>query len=252
MNYMNGSKYAFLISSSLLLTAQLTMADNVQTSPFVLYEQSAKNIIIDGVSTKYGLGVIGLNLEKSLSNNLKISGKLGYGQNNDQAVSFSSANFNGQVRGSYFDIKAVQKIFQNNTLNLNAEVHFINRELKAPDLTGARNGLALTGETNTFFNSSDIKLGTKFNISPTSIIKISAGISQWHLNAKATAYYAFNGITASAKKNINTIGQDPVFEAALISNIADHSFELLASSRSLRSKANTDVLTAQITYLFAF
>ena len=59
MNYMSCFKYAFLIPSGLLLTAQLTMADNVQISPFVLYEQSAKNIIIDGVSTKYGLGVVG-------------------------------------------------------------------------------------------------------------------------------------------------------------------------------------------------
>jgi hypothetical protein len=149
------------------------------------------------------------------------------------------------LQGSYL-------IYQNDRSSVFSSAQFINRELDASNLTGTRNGLALTGKSNTFINSSDIKLGTLIKMSPFTILKLSAGISQWQLIAKATGYYVSSGVTATAKKNINTIGQDPVFEAGLMTNKENHNFEVIASSRSLRSKANTEIISAQISYLFAF
>ena len=90
----------------LLLIARPAVAQQYEftLSPFALYEQSAKSIVIDGVSTKYGLGVLGAEIKSNISVQFQISGKIGYGQNNDQAVSFSGANFNGMVRGSYLEV----------------------------------------------------------------------------------------------------------------------------------------------------
>ena len=236
----------------LMVTSRMLFAEPIKLSPFALYEQASSNIIIDGVSTKYGLGVAGISLQKNLNNKVTLAGKLGYGQNNDQKESFSGANFKGLVSGSYLDLQGSYLIYQNDRSSVFSSAQFINRELDASNLTGTRNGLALTGKSNTFINSSDIKLETLINISPLTILKLSAGISQWQLNAKATGYYASNGVTATAKKNINTIGQDPVFEAGLMTNKENHNFEITASSRSLRSKANTEIISAQISYLFAF
>jgi hypothetical protein len=249
---MNGLRYFFTIIISLFSVTFHALAEPLKIYPFALYEQANSNIIIDGVSTKYGLGVAGISLQKNLNDKVILAGKLGYGQNNDQKVSFSGANFKGLVSGSYLDLQGSYLIYQNDRSSVFSSAQFINRELNASDLTGTRNGLDLTGKSNTFINSSDIKLGTLINISPLTILKLSAGISQWQLNAKATGYYASNGVTATAKKNINTIGQDPVFEAGLITNKDNHNFEVIASSRSLRSKANTEIISAQISYLFAF
>ncbi|MDC0491383.1 hypothetical protein OAN81_09120 [Paracoccaceae bacterium] len=230
----------------------MLFAEPIKFSPFALYEQANSNIIIDGVSTKYGLGVAGISLQKMLNDKLALAGKLGYGQNNDQKVSFSGANFKGLVSGSYLDLQGRYLIYQNDLFSVFSSAQFINRELDASNLTGTRNGLDLTGKSNTFINSSDIKLGTLIKMSPFTILKLSAGISQWQLNAKATGYYVSSGVTATAKKNINAIGQDPVFEAGLMTNKDNHNFEVIASSRSLRSKANTEIISAQISYLFAF
>lgn len=240
------------ITVILIMTSRMLFAEPIKLSPFALYEQASSNIIIDEVSTKYGLGVAGISLQKNLNDKVTLAGKLGYGQNNDQKVSFSGANFKGLVSGSYLDLQGSYLIYQNDRSSVFSSAQFINRELNASNLTGTRNGLDLTGKSNTFINSSDIKLRALINISPLTMLKLSAGISQWQLNAKATGYYASNGVTATAKKNINTIGQDPVFEAGLMTNKDNHNFEVIASSRSLRSKANTEIISAQISYLFAF
>ena len=78
----------------------MLFAEPVKIYPFALYEQASSNIIIDGVSTKYALGVAGISLQKNLNDKVTLAGKLGYGQNNDQKVSFSGANFKGLVSGS--------------------------------------------------------------------------------------------------------------------------------------------------------
>jgi hypothetical protein len=249
---MNGLRFFFTIIISLFSVTFHALAEPVKIYPFALYEQANSNIIIDGVSTKYGLGVAGISLQKNLNDKVKLAGKLGYGQNNDQKVSFSGANFKGLVSGSYLDLQGSYLIYQNDRSSVFSSAQFINRELNASNLTGTRNSLALTGKSNTFINSADIKLGALINISPLTILKLSAGISQWQLNAKATGYYASNGVTATAKKNINTTGQDPVFEAGITTNKDNHNFEVMASSRSLRSKANTEIISAQISYLFSF
>ena len=249
---MNGLRFFFAIIISLFYTTLHVLAEPLKIYPFALYEKASSNIVIDGVSTKYGLGVAGISLQKELNDKVTLAGKLGYGQNNDQKVSFSGANFKGLVSGSYLDLQGSYLIYQSDRSSVFSSAQFINRELDASNLTGTRNGLALTGKSNTFINSPDIKLETLLNISPLTILKLSAGISQWQLNAKATGYYASNGVTATAKKNINTIGQDPVFEAGIITNKENHNFEIIASSRSLRSKANTEIISAQISYLFAF
>ena len=249
---MNGLRFFFTIIISLFYATLHALAEPLKIYPFALYEQASSNIIIDGVSTKYGLGVAGISLQKNLNNKVTLAGKLGYGQNNDQKVSFSGANFKGLVSGSYLDLQGSYLIYQNDRSSVFSSAQFINRELNASNLTGTRNGLDLTGKSNTFINSSDIKLGTLIKMSSFTILKLSAGISQWQLNAKATGHYASNGVTATAKKNINTIGQDPVFEAGIMTNKDNHNFEVMASSRSLRSKANTEIISAQISYLFAF
>ena len=249
---MNGLRFFFTITISLFFATLHALAEPLKIYPFALYEQANSNIIIDGVSTKYGLGVAGISLQKMLNDKLALAGKLGYGQNNDQKVSFSGANFKGLVSGSYLDLQGRYLICQNDLFSVFSSAQFSNRELNASNLTGTRNGLDLTGKSNTFINSSDIKLGTLIKMSPFTILKLSAGISQWQLNAKATGYYASSGVTATAKKNINAIGQDPVFEAGIMTNKDNHNFEVIASSRSLRSKANTEIISAQISYLFAF
>ena len=230
----------------------VALSNEFTISPFALYEQSAKSIVIDGVSTKYGLGVLGTEIKTNISDQLQLSGKIGYGQNNDQAVSFSGAKFNGMVRGSYLEGAGRYAFYANDTYALFGDAKIINRTLHASDLTGTRNGLALTGTADTTIRTVDALLGVKYFLTEMTSVKLAAGYHQWHLIADATGYYASNGITATARKKINTIGIDPVFEFSIEDTQANRTIVAKIASRSLQSEANTEILTAELIYQLSF
>jgi hypothetical protein len=75
----------------LILFATTSIAESYKIEPFALYEQAESNIVIDGISTKYALGVAGVQIHKTFNQSLTISSLLGYGQNNNQKTSFSGA-----------------------------------------------------------------------------------------------------------------------------------------------------------------
>ena len=100
----------------LSLVFQPAFADGFKIAPFILYEEATQNIVIDGVSTKYALGIAGVELRKKYGNSITISSKLGYGQNNDQKTSFAGANFSGKVTGSYFNIGGKYEFYKKKIL----------------------------------------------------------------------------------------------------------------------------------------
>lgn len=236
----------FLIAPSLLA------ADGLKVSPFALYEKSAKNILIDGVSTQYGLGVLGVELQNNLSNKFSIAGEFGYGQNNSQKTSFGGANFEGKVTGSYVNFTGKYDFYENDSFSLFSTLQITRRKLNASNLIGSRNGLALTGTADTTINSEDLTIGTAYKASPGLLLKFSAGLSRWHIKSNAAGYYSSNGVSATAKKNIDTTGHDPIYAATIKTNNVNHNFALMLSNRSLRSKANTEIITGQLQYTFEF
>ena len=92
----------------------------------------------------------------------------------------------------------------------------------------------------------------KYSGAKQSAIKVSAGYTRWHLIADATGYFASNGITATARKKINTIGHDPVLEISFENTQANRTIVAKIASRSLHSKANTEILTAELVYKVKF
>ena len=236
----------------MLSNIQLTQAAPLVFSPFVLYSQSSEDIVIDGVSTKYALGIAGIGVQKGLNSNIKLSAKLGYGQNPNQKVSFSGATFKGQVSGWYLGLAGEYQIYETDTYALFSSTQLVNRRLSSPELSGSLSGQSLTGTADTSFDSYDIDLGAVVTLSPTHLLKFSAGLSQWRIESNATAYYASNGVVATAKKRIDTIGLDPIFKAAIETHQNDHTFSLGASLRSLQSEANTEIMTAQVNYVLRF
>ena len=95
------SQFHIFVVVGLFLVCKPLFADGFKITPFILYEEATQNIVIEGVSTKYALGVAGVELRKKYGDSITISSKLGYGQKHDQKTSFAGANFSGKVTGSY-------------------------------------------------------------------------------------------------------------------------------------------------------
>lgn len=242
--------YTFGLLISLVPT--LSLSNEFSIAPFALYERAPENIIVDGVSTKYGLGVVGGQVTYSVPGTVSLSARLGYGQNDDQEVSFSGATFNGKVTGTYLEAKAHKNILARGNTLVSLEGGYSKRDLKADDLIGTRNGLALTGQSVSAISSFDLMLNLQQNVTDRLSATATIGQANWHLDADATAYFALGGIRANANKKIDTSGQDPIYKLGVDYTGDKSTIHASISQRSLRSKANTDIITGELVVTFDF
>ena len=242
--------YTFGLLISLIPT--LSLSNEFSIAPFALYERAPENIIVDGVSTKYGLGVVGGQVTYTVPRTVSLSARLGYGQNNNQTVSFSGATFNGKVTGTYLEAKAHRNILASGNTLVSLEGGYSKRDLKADDLIGTRNGLALTGQSVSAISSFDLMLNLQQNVTDRFAATATIGQANWHLDADATAYFALGGIRANANKKIDTSGQDPIYKLGFDYTGDKSTIHASISQRSLRSKANTDIITGELVVTFDF
>lgn len=227
-------------------------SDDWSFASFAIYEHASENIIVDGVSTKYGLGVIGGQVTYTVPGAVRMSARLGYGQNNDQEVSFSGAIFNGKVTGTYLEAKAQKNILASGNTLVSLEGGYSKRDLKADDLIGTRNGLALTGQSVSSISSFDLVLKLQQNVTDRLSATVAIGQATWQMDADATAYFALGGIRANANKKIDTSGQDPIYKLGFDYAGDKSTIHASISQRSLRSKANTDIITGELVVTFDF
>ena len=84
---------------------QSASASEFTVSPFALYEQGQENIYIDGVRTKYGLGVLGVEIDTVLGSGFSFWARTGYGYHPKANVSLTvegrEVAVTGPVSGVY-------------------------------------------------------------------------------------------------------------------------------------------------------
>ena len=60
------SQFLIFVVVGLFLVCKPLFADGFKITPFILYEEATQNIVIEGVSTKYALGVAGVEFRKNM------------------------------------------------------------------------------------------------------------------------------------------------------------------------------------------
>ena len=227
-------------------------AEQWSVAPFALYEQAQEKIVVDGVSTKYGLGVLGGQITYQGDQNLSLTARAGYGQNNDQEVSFSGAQFKGKVTGTYFEASATTNLLTYSKSIISLEGSYSKRDLKADDLIGSRNGLALTGNSTSSIASTDVLVNLRHNMTDKVTASASLGYGTWNMKADATAYFSSGGIRANANKKIDTTGYDPIYKFGVNYEGERANLSVNISNRSLRSKSNTEITSGEVVLNFKF
>ena len=191
----------------------LSLADTFGVSPFALYEQADNQIVVDGVSSQYALGVAGIAFNFNVINNFELTAAAGYGFTPNQKVSFAGANLMDDVSGTYTGLGAKIKIYENSRgqkIKLEYQMH--NRDLRAPTLTGSRNGSPLTGNSDIQYDSNDFGISVVHPFSEDVSTHFAFGVSKWDFAANGTAS-TNSGITA--RKNIITSASDPYWSVGL-------------------------------------
>ena len=86
---LNYSVYYMLFIIGQVSFIQSATALEFTVSPFALYEQGQENIYIDGVRTKYGLGVLGFEIDTILGSGFSFWARTGYGYHPKANVSLT-------------------------------------------------------------------------------------------------------------------------------------------------------------------
>jgi len=227
-------------------------AEQWSVAPFALYEQANEKIVVDGVSTKYGLGVVGGQVTYQSNQNLRLTARAGYGHNNDQEVSFSGAQFKGKVTGTYFEANATTNLLTYSKSIVSLHGSYSKRNLEADNLIGSRNGLALTGNSTSSIASTDVLVNLRHSMTDKVTASASIGYSTWNMNADATAYFSSGGIRANANKKIDTTGYDPIYKLGVNYEGERANLSVNISNRSLRSKSNTEITSGEVVLNFKF
>ena len=251
MNFKKSTQ--FLVSCGLIvgvLAPSLSHADALKLSPFAFYEQADKQIIIDGVSSQYALGVVGLQLNSNVTDNFELLAAAGYGLASNQKVSFAGANFIGDVSGTYTGLGAKLKIYDNNkSQNIKLEYQMHGRDLKAPALTGTRNNSPLTGNSNITYNSNDLGISAEHTFSDKMKAHMAFGVSDWVFTANGTAF-TNSGITA--RKNIIASGSDPYWAIGLDWKRDKLQGKITIEQRNLSSQTKAKISQVKIEAQYSF
>ena len=254
-------KLCFLSIIFLLSCVQISSATDFKISPFALYEQGQENIYIDGVRTKYGLGVVGIAVETEVGNNFKIGTRLGYGYHPNATVSLTvegrEVAVTGPVSGVYLEGSASYRHWNRLNYSLTSILRFITRNVDAPDLVGTAGSRAITGTAVNDFETLDLVLGLQVPMGESLFLKMSAGLSQWNLKTTAVANAQTGGsgsirCPCSITKKLDTTSIDPVTAISISSKNPRHNLDLELYGRSLKSKAGTQIIGAEIRYKYDF
>ena len=254
-------KLAILAQFLLFNLVQSATALEFEVSPFFLYEQGQKNIYIDGVRTKYGLGVAGIAVETQVGYDFNIGTRLGYGYHPSARVSLSvegrEVAVTGPVAGVYLEGSIGYQHWKKENYSLMSGLRYITRNVDAPDLVGTAGSRAITGTAVNDFETLDLVSSVQIPIGESTFLNISAGISQWNLKTTAVAY-AQTGSSGSFScpcsftKRIDTTSIDPVGGISISNRNPRHHLDLELYGRSLQSKAGTQVIGLEIEYKFNF
>ena len=254
-------KLVFLSGILLFSWVQISLATDFKVSPFALYEQGQENIYIEGVRTKYGLGVVGVAVETQVSTDFKIGTRLGYGYHPNARVSLSVESrevaVTGPVSGVYLEGSISYLHWDRSNYSLMSNLRFISRNVDASKLVGTAGSRAITGNAVNDFDTLDLVSSFQIPVGESAFLNISAGLSQWNLKTTAVAY-AQTGSSGSFScpcsftKRIDTTSIDPVGGISISNRNPRHRLDLELYGRSLQSKAGTQIIGLEIEYKYNF
>ena len=253
------SVYYLLFSITQVSYIQSASALEFTVSPFALYEQGQKNIFIDGVRTKYGLGVLGVEIDVILGSGFNFWARTGYGYHPKANVSLTvegrEVAVTGPVSGIYLGGAINYLVWAQHGYSVSSELSFVARNVDAPDLVGTAGSRAITGTAVNDFDTIDLVVSSEIPINGSTFIKLNGGFSQWNLKTTAVAYAQTgssgpNSCPCSFTKKIDATSVDPIFGISVNNRNALHNLDLELYSRSLRSKAGTGIIGIELEYKF--
>ena len=243
-------KNLFIFITLAFISATSVMAQAISISPLVLYEQVNAPLVIDGVSSGYRFGIIGVSGKFYPNNKNNAQIDVGYAYVPSETVNFEGITFKGPVAGLYFSALGKYNLKNFEVSNLYLEQAISHRNLQANNLSGERNGKILLGTSSTIINSYDALIGLDLSNKSRNGFSLATGLSIWSFIAKGTARNQSNTITA--QKTIKTNGIDPLLKLSFQKILNNRKLNADLQFKSLYSKLNTGIVSISLKYEYLF
>ncbi len=239
----------YICTCSILLITP-AVAQKFDIKPFILYEQAAEKLEIDGVSSGYKFGVIGLSTTTPINNKINLKTDFGLSYVPSEKITFGGATFTGAFNGQYFSTtgRFNIKTLSGNKIYFNQS--FSHRNTNSGHLNGEKNNAILTGTAVNIINAYDTIFNIKYAGHKRTNLTIGAGFHLWSFKARGTA--ANLSDTVRAIKNINAVGIDPLFQVLWQTKAFGTDVNIDFEYRSLNSKFNTGIGSLNIRYKLSF
>ena len=240
----------FIFITLAFISTTSVMAKEISISPLVLYEHANAPLVIDGVSSGYKFGIIGVSGQLIPTEQFKTQIDVGYAYVPSETVTFEGITFKGPVTGLYFSALSKYSFKNFKTSNLYFEQAISHRNLQANNLSGERTDKILLGTSSTIINSYDALFGLDLSTKLEEGFSVAAGLSFWSFLAKGTARNQSN--TINAWKNIKTNGIDPLLKVSFQKILDNKKLNTDLQFRSLYSKFNTGIISINLKYEYLF
>ena len=218
---MSHSKIYHILISFLLLSvlssaakAQL-ITGKIASNTFAFFETTSAPLEVDGVSSPYQMGAIGVELQIPILNEYKISAGLGYGYAPTQPVSFKDANLKGDITTLYTKLGIERNLLRpSKTVNVSVLFDLESRKVDGKSLIGSRSdGTPLTGNLQSKFKSQNLMIKASKSILKQDFgVSIGFGLSKWNFSGEG---HALTPSSIKIDKTAKANGIDPFAELNL-------------------------------------
>lgn len=183
-----------------------THALEAEISTEAIYEHSSEKMVIDGLSSRYSIGAIGLNVALALFPDLNFDVSYGFGYLPEYEISSSGISFTGPVDGFFSSYGAEYTLIDRDFKVL---VDFLNseRSIKGTNFKGMRSGQEYTLTSDAQMRLTEYAIKYQRNPIEKNSIGIKVGLSFWNFNALGVAFQDDIMIRKYSQKT----GSSPVF-----------------------------------------
>ena len=213
------------------LSSQLA-AENIKWGTFALYEHASKKVILDGVSTRYGIGAAGIEAQITSTDKTKsISIKYGLGYHPAYSITSSGTEFTGPVEGQLFEAAIQSKILSSLFDETQLQLKYNNRHVYSNNLSGVRGGINYISTTDAKMQGYELTISKGFSISDTTLVTPFIGINSWNLQADGNAYSS----NLAIKKKVKGSNVDPLMGFKLQTQILQKDINLGLTYRPIKA-----------------
>jgi hypothetical protein len=211
-----------------------------------VYKGAQEKFVIDGISSEYTLGTIGLFFKAKFKEKFEFGSSFGIGYLENYQIFRSGTSFRGPVQGNSKSVGWSYDFLNKGTHSMRSEVQFASGKVSGNKFKGTRSGNFLEVSMWSELDTTDYSLKYINKNLNQRDIGVSLGLSRWEIRGQGVLFID----DATLSKSFSKSGSSPVFSIFAVFG-GDFPFELSFTKRSFSLDSNVDTFEFSSRFYFS-